>query len=226
VSSCSWVSTRDACVQHTYANALIIVMSLHRLLSYSLWPFVCRSNTDFCPVCRHEVEHSEGVDCITKLDEDTVLVGCSDSSVRAVHILPNEETHHLGHHAEGGEGEEGLSIEGMALNHSCTILATVAHDEYVQLWDLQKLLNGGDNSPGVLLSETPSRQLLFACNLFSLHLTLVFSLLTSPSLRLARYTIASPSTPPFLLTSLGHQFQFCICVYIHRGLARIEDIWH
>lgn len=94
------------------------------------------------------MEHSDGIECITKLDEDSVLVGCSDGSVRAMHVLPNKELRRLGYHSRGAE-EDALSIESMAVNHSGTLLATLAHDERIQLWDLQRFLGDEEGSLGV-----------------------------------------------------------------------------
>ena len=98
--------------------------------------------TTCCPVhvcfgkrlatCRYP-GHPDSVEKLVRFDDDTVLSGGGDGVVRALSVLPNSLLAVLGSH-----GEE-QSVQDMALSHDQRLLATVAHDDSVQLWDLAML---------------------------------------------------------------------------------------
>jgi hypothetical protein len=67
------------------------------------------------------------VECVLKVDEETVITGSSDGLLRVVQLLPNKLLGVLGDH-------EGFPVEGLEWGAGGTI-GSYSHDEVVRLWD-------------------------------------------------------------------------------------------
>jgi len=73
--------------------------------------------------------HPETIDCMVKVDENTLLTGSSDGLIRVVSVLPNKVLGVVGDH-------EPFPVEGMERNHNGRLLGSYAHDEKLRFWDL------------------------------------------------------------------------------------------
>lgn len=87
------------------------------------------------------------MDSLCLFDEDTLITGSSDGGVRVVSILPNKLLAYLGLHAQDDTGFD-LPVERLALSGDRRMLATTAHDNCVQLWDLKMLHDDASSSSG------------------------------------------------------------------------------
>jgi hypothetical protein len=65
--------------------------------------------------------HPQSIDALLKVDEDTVLIGCSDGLVRAVRILPNALFGTLGQH-------DGFLVEMLKFDRDRRMVGSVSHD--------------------------------------------------------------------------------------------------
>ncbi|TVU28755.1 hypothetical protein EJB05_20287 [Eragrostis curvula] len=79
--------------------------------------------------------HTQSVDTMLKLDEETLISGASDGVIRLVGILPNRIIQPLAEHSE-------YPIEAIALSNDRKYLGSISHDKILKLWDLQELMNG------------------------------------------------------------------------------------
>ena len=73
--------------------------------------------------------HPEGVDCMLKIDESTVLTGSSDGMIRVVALQPNKILGIVGDHEE-------FPVEGLSLSADRQLLGSYAHDNVVRFWDV------------------------------------------------------------------------------------------
>jgi WD repeat-containing protein 55 len=73
--------------------------------------------------------HPEAVECLWKIDEGTVLTGCSDGLIRVVSLHPNKILGVIGDH-------EDFPVEGLCASRDGNLLGSFAHDEVVRLWDV------------------------------------------------------------------------------------------
>ena len=102
--------------------------------------------------------HPSSIDCMVKVDEETLLTGSSDGFIRVVNFFPHKLLYWFGGSDSGENGtggnasvatgdDEGFPIERMSLSHDRTILATVSHDDDIALWGVDFLFNdnGGDD---------------------------------------------------------------------------------
>lgn len=76
--------------------------------------------------------HHESVDCILKIDENTLLTGSSDGVVRYMSMQPNRILGVVGDHEE-------FPVEGLRCNYQRNLLASYSHDEIVRFYDLSVL---------------------------------------------------------------------------------------
>lgn len=94
------------------------------------------------------------MDALCLFDEDTLITGSSDGGVRVVSILPNQLLSFLGPHARDDSGIDDLPVERLALSGDKRLLASVAHDDCVQIWDL-KQLHDDSSSSGATRAQEP-----------------------------------------------------------------------
>ena len=73
--------------------------------------------------------HPYGVDCMMKVDENTILTGSSDGLVRVVAIQPNRVLGVIGEHND-------FPVEGMCRSRCGNILGSYSHDDTLRFWDL------------------------------------------------------------------------------------------
>lgn len=78
--------------------------------------------------------HPETIDCMLKIDENTVITGSSDGLIRVVNLMPNKVLGILGDHEE-------FPVEGMRRSRDGKLLASYAHDEIVRFWDISVLVD-------------------------------------------------------------------------------------
>ncbi|KAM0862725.1 hypothetical protein ACQ4PT_045081 [Festuca glaucescens] len=79
--------------------------------------------------------HSQSVDTLLKLDEETLISGAADGVIRLVSILPNQIKQPLAEHSE-------YPIEALGFSHDRKYLGSVSHDKILKLWDIEELLAG------------------------------------------------------------------------------------
>ncbi|CAD6341366.1 unnamed protein product [Miscanthus lutarioriparius] len=89
--------------------------------------------------------HTQSVDTMLKLDEETLVSGSSDGVIRLVGILPNRIIQPLAEHSE-------YPIEALAFSNDKKYLGSISHDKMLKLWDLEELLNG----PRVVNGDEPA----------------------------------------------------------------------
>ena len=82
--------------------------------------------------------HPETVDCLYKIDENTVMTGSSDGIIRAVSIQPNKMIGVLGDHEE-------FPVEGMYSSIDGKFLASYAHDNLVRFNDISMFVDDEDD---------------------------------------------------------------------------------
>jgi WD repeat-containing protein 55 len=83
--------------------------------------------------------HPNGVDCMMKIDENTVLTGSSDGLIRVVAIQPNKVLGVIGDHNE-------FPVEGMRRSRCGNILGSYAHDDTIRFWDISMFEGDVDDS--------------------------------------------------------------------------------
>jgi len=76
--------------------------------------------------------HPKSVDCILKVDEDTICTGSSDGIIRFVSIFPNKLLGMAGDH-------DGFPIESMQFSHDRNLIGTSSHDSIVRFFDVSYL---------------------------------------------------------------------------------------
>lgn len=79
--------------------------------------------------------HTQAVDTMLKLDEETLISGSSDGVIRLVGILPNKIIQPLAEHSE-------YPIEALAFSNDRKYLGSISHDKILKLWDMEELLSG------------------------------------------------------------------------------------
>ncbi|XP_066363143.1 WD repeat-containing protein 55-like isoform X2 [Miscanthus floridulus] len=104
--------------------------------------------------------HTQSVDTMLKLDEETLVSGSSDGVIRLVGILPNRIIQPLAEHSE-------YPIEALAFSNDKKYLGSISHDKMLKVtilshshcwcahtlvWDLEELLNG----PQVVNGDKPA----------------------------------------------------------------------
>eukprot|EP00775_Hariotina_reticulata_P013747 gene13747-13866_t len=82
--------------------------------------------------------HPESVDAIVKFDEDTIITGSSDGTLRVINILPNKLLGVVGGHADD------MPVERLALTKDKRLLVSMSHDSTVKLWDMSILQEDPD----------------------------------------------------------------------------------
>jgi WD repeat-containing protein 55 len=88
--------------------------------------------------------HPQPVDCILKIDENTILTGSSDGLIRVVGIQPNKIYGVLGDH-------EDFPVEGMVRSRDGLYLGTFSHDDVIRFWDMSMFVHDtpdGDEREG------------------------------------------------------------------------------
>lgn len=93
--------------------------------------------------------HTQPVDALLKLDDDTVISGSNDGLIRLVGILPNRIIQPLAEHSE-------YPIEGLAFSSDRKYLGSISHDQMLKLWDLQELLDSKQDVPSSQKVEADS----------------------------------------------------------------------
>jgi WD40 repeat protein len=78
--------------------------------------------------------HTDGVECMAKLDEVTMITGSLDSKIRLFSLQPHRIDGIIGDH-------EGLTVEGMKVTPDQNYLATLSSDEIIRFWDISALVN-------------------------------------------------------------------------------------
>mmetsp|Transcript_5280 Transcript_5280/g.10832 ORF Transcript_5280/g.10832 Transcript_5280/m.10832 type:complete len:372 (-) Transcript_5280:2573-3688(-) len=82
--------------------------------------------------------HPKSVECVVKVDEDTILTGSSDGLIRLVQILPNTFGGVVAEHGA-------LPVERMSLDAKHKILASCSHDNLIRFHDLSILQDDSDS---------------------------------------------------------------------------------
>jgi len=77
-------------------------------------------------------EHPETIESFTKLDERTLITGCSDGVIRVMQIHPNRVTNQVGDH-------DGFPVEGIKRHGG--LLCTYSLDDILHFWDVSLLLS-------------------------------------------------------------------------------------
>jgi WD40 repeat protein len=80
------------------------------------------------------------LDALAKVDEDTVLVGCSDGYIRLVSIHPDKVWGIV------GDNHEGFPIEKILFNADRQYIGSLTHDPYIRLWDANLLKDQVSNT--------------------------------------------------------------------------------
>jgi WD repeat-containing protein 55 len=78
--------------------------------------------------------HPQPVDCLLKLDENTILTGSSDGLIRVVGIQPNKIYGVLGDH-------EDFPVEGMCRSRDGLCLGSFSHDDVIRFWDMSMFVH-------------------------------------------------------------------------------------
>eukprot|EP01040_Poterioochromonas_malhamensis_P013213 gene13213-14503_t len=88
------------------------------------------------------IDHTDGVECMIKVDELTMITGSIDSSIRLVSLQPK-------HKIEGVIGDlGGMSVEGLKLQRERSLLASLANDEVIRFWDVSEILDNDNDGEG------------------------------------------------------------------------------
>jgi hypothetical protein len=80
------------------------------------------------------------LDALAKVDEDTVLVGCSNGFIRLVSIHPDKVWGIV------GDNHEGFPVEKIQFNADRQYIGSLTHDPYIRLWDADILKDQVPNS--------------------------------------------------------------------------------
>ena len=83
--------------------------------------------------------HPQSIDSLLKIDEDTLLTGCSDGYIRAVQIHPDQLLGVIGHH------DNGYPIETLRFSSNRAYVGSISHDENLHLWDASILSDDAEN---------------------------------------------------------------------------------
>lgn len=75
--------------------------------------------------------HPGSINCVLPLGADTLLTGAEDGNIRVVQVQPNAVLGVIGQHVDGG-------VERMRLSRDRTLVASTAHAEAVQFWDVSR----------------------------------------------------------------------------------------
>eukprot|EP00040_Diaphanoeca_grandis_P021358 m.113808 g.113808 ORF g.113808 m.113808 type:complete len:376 (-) comp28296_c0_seq1:106-1233(-) len=78
--------------------------------------------------------HPSSVDAIVKIDEDTLVTGCSDGLLRIVSVLPNKVRGVLGAH------DGGFSVEKMEMSGDGRYIGSCSHDKLIKFWRVDDAL--------------------------------------------------------------------------------------
>lgn len=87
--------------------------------------------------------HPQSIDALLKIDEDTLLTGCSDGYIRAVQIHPDQLLGVIGYH------DNGYPIETLRFSSNRAYIGSISHDEILHLWDASILSEDADNDSHV-----------------------------------------------------------------------------
>ena len=90
--------------------------------------------------------HPHSVDCLLKLDEDTILTGSSDGIIRVVRVLPNKLLGVIGYHDD-------FPVERMKWSFDKRLVASCSHDNLVRFWDTGFLIDGMHELPEMELGD-------------------------------------------------------------------------
>jgi len=82
--------------------------------------------------------HPHSVDCLLKLDEDTILTGSSDGIIRIVRVHPHKLLGVIGYHDD-------FPVERMKFSPDKRLVATCSHDNLVRFWDTGFLVDSLDD---------------------------------------------------------------------------------
>uniref|UniRef100_A0A7S4RXE7 Anaphase-promoting complex subunit 4 WD40 domain-containing protein n=1 Tax=Ditylum brightwellii TaxID=49249 RepID=A0A7S4RXE7_9STRA len=82
--------------------------------------------------------HPHSIDALLKVDEDTMLTGCSDGLVRVVQIQPDKLLGVLGDH-------DGFPVESLSYSAEKRFIGSVSHDCLVRLWDAKIFFGDSDD---------------------------------------------------------------------------------
>lgn len=86
--------------------------------------------------------HPHPVDCMLKIDENTILTGSTDGLIRVVGLQPNKIYGVLGDHDD-------FPVEGMSRSCDGLYLGTYSHDEVIRFWDMSMFVHDeGDEDDG------------------------------------------------------------------------------
>eukprot|EP00607_Mallomonas_marina_P000696 CAMPEP_0182430770 /NCGR_PEP_ID=MMETSP1167-20130531/43205_1 /TAXON_ID=2988 /ORGANISM="Mallomonas Sp, Strain CCMP3275" /LENGTH=328 /DNA_ID=CAMNT_0024616237 /DNA_START=415 /DNA_END=1404 /DNA_ORIENTATION=- len=83
--------------------------------------------------------HPATVDCMLKVDENSLLTGSSDGLIRLVSLQPNKVVGVIGDH-------EDFPVEGMSRTNDGAVLASYSHNEVVRFWDVSFLLEDSEEA--------------------------------------------------------------------------------
>jgi len=75
--------------------------------------------------------HPGSINCLLPLGPHTLLTGAEDGNIRVVQVQPNAVLGVIGQHVDGG-------VERMRLSRDRTLVASTAHAEAVQFWDVSR----------------------------------------------------------------------------------------
>jgi WD repeat-containing protein 55 len=89
--------------------------------------------------------HPETVESMTKLDERTLITGCSDGIIRVMQIHPNKVSCVVGDH-------DGFPVEGIKRHGG--LLCTYSLDEILHFWDVSVLVSQSGEDPGMEEEDT------------------------------------------------------------------------
>jgi len=79
--------------------------------------------------------HPHSVDCLLKVDENTILTGSSDGIIRVVKVHPNKLLGVIGFHDD-------FPVERMQWSHDRRVVGTCSHDNVVRFWETGFLVDG------------------------------------------------------------------------------------
>eukprot|EP00281_Chroomonas_sp_CCMP1168_P027158 CAMPEP_0206248846 /NCGR_PEP_ID=MMETSP0047_2-20121206/20590_1 /ASSEMBLY_ACC=CAM_ASM_000192 /TAXON_ID=195065 /ORGANISM="Chroomonas mesostigmatica_cf, Strain CCMP1168" /LENGTH=366 /DNA_ID=CAMNT_0053674523 /DNA_START=51 /DNA_END=1151 /DNA_ORIENTATION=- len=82
--------------------------------------------------------HPESVECMVKVDEETLITCSEDGIIRIVSIQPNKLLGVIGEH-------EGYPVEHLAVSFDKKYLGSCSHDNTVKFWDVSELYEEGDD---------------------------------------------------------------------------------